>query len=73
MLIAGRVALLEAPVAGGAQDIGSATGTITLTGVPGAISLPGDAPVGMAVTYREKAHTSTWREMGHTATRRETP
>ena len=48
MLTAGRVALLAYDPGGAAQNIGAATGTITLTGIPGAITAAGSVAIGAA-------------------------
>lgn len=48
MLTAGRVALLAYDPGGATQNIGAATGTITLTGIPGAISAAGAVSIGAA-------------------------
>jgi|GEM_PF-3576170 len=48
MLTAGRVALLAYDPGVSTQNIGAATGTITLTGIPGAISAAGSVAIGAA-------------------------
>ncbi len=48
MLTAGRVALLAYDPGGATQNIGAATGTIALSGIPGAISAAGAVAIGAA-------------------------